>query len=464
MGTKLKEWRRSRKLVLCITAMALLIDNTLVTVVVPILPNFLLEIERSELQGENTTTPSMPPLLNSSSSSTSSSLWPSSSSSLNTTPPLSTPTSSPPSSSSSSSSSYNDESVAIGLLFASKSLVQFISNPIVGPITNRIGYSLPLITGFVIMFISTMTFALGRTYWVLLVARSVQGFGSSCSSVSSMGMLASLYTGEEERGHAMGIALGGIAFGVSIGPTYGGLMYEFFGKEAPFFVLAGVALVVGVFALFIIQPALKQENQKGSPLIELLTDPYILIAAVSICLGSVGIASLEPTLPLHMLQTIQSSKWEQGIVFLPCSITYLIGTNVFGSVAYKFGRWLSALLGFLLIGVSLIFLPLANHLAYFMIPLTTLGFGIGMVDSAMMPMMAHLVDLRHLPIYGSVYAISDATFRLGFIIGPAVSGPIIKGIEFKGLMWMLATINILYSPMHLFLRNPPAKEEIQVSE
>lgn len=32
--------------------------------------------------------------------------------------------------------------------------------------------------------------------------------------VSGMGMLASVYTNDEERGHAIGIALGGLALGV----------------------------------------------------------------------------------------------------------------------------------------------------------------------------------------------------------------------------------------------------------
>lgn len=40
----------------------------------------------------------------------------------------------------------------------------------------------------------------------------------------------------------------------------------------------------------------------------------------------------------------------------------------------------------------------------------------GMVDSSMMPIMGHLVDLRHAPVYGSVYAI-DVAFCMGFAIG-----------------------------------------------
>lgn len=40
-----------------------------------------------------------------------------------------------------------------------------------------------------------------------------------------------------------------------------------------------------------------------------------------------------------------------------------------------------------------------------------------MVDSSIMPIMGHLVDLRHTSVYGSVYAIADVAFCMGFAIG-----------------------------------------------
>lgn len=50
-----------------------------------------------------------------------------------------------------------EENVAVGLMFASKAVVQLIVNPFVGPVTNKIGYSIPMFIGFVIMFLSTLS-------------------------------------------------------------------------------------------------------------------------------------------------------------------------------------------------------------------------------------------------------------------------------------------------------------------
>ena len=44
-------------------------------------------------------------------------------------------------------------------------------------------------------------------------------------------------------------------------------------------------------------------------------------------------------------------------------------------------------------------------------------FVLGMVDSSMMPIMGYLVDLRHVSVYGSVYAIADVAFCMGFALG-----------------------------------------------
>ena len=58
-------------------------------------------------------------------------------------------------------------------------------------------------------------------------------------------MLAERFPDDEERGNAMGIALGGLAMGVLIGPPFGGFMYQFVGKSAPFIVLSMLALLDG---------------------------------------------------------------------------------------------------------------------------------------------------------------------------------------------------------------------------
>lgn len=48
------------------------------------------------------------------------------------------------------------ENAEVGIMFASKPIVQALTNLAVGPLTNKIGYSWPLFAGLILLFLSTM--------------------------------------------------------------------------------------------------------------------------------------------------------------------------------------------------------------------------------------------------------------------------------------------------------------------
>ncbi|MGH0115921.1 UNVERIFIED_CONTAM: hypothetical protein FKN15_054277 [Acipenser sinensis] len=473
----LREGRQSRRLILLIVFVALLLDNMLLTVVVPIIPSYLYTADHKASPVKNQTASPGPDTVPSSNTFQNIFSYYDNSTRLpgNTTEETSqraarfsyTTTTSPvtnatedPADCPKKDKRLLNENVKVGLLFASKATVQLITNPFIGPLTNRIGYQIPMFAGFCIMFLSTVMFAFSESYTLLFLARSLQGIGSSCSSVAGMGMLASVYTNDEERGNAMGIALGGLAMGVLVGPPFGSVMYEFVGKTAPFLILAVLALLDGALQLFILQPSKSApESQEGTSLFALLRDPYILIAAGSICFANMAIAMLEPALPIWMMETMCSRKWQLGVAFVPASISYLIGTNIFGVLAHKMGRWLCALIGMVLVGISILCVPFAKNIYGLILPNFGVGFAIGMVDSSMMPIMGYLVDLRHVSVYGSVYAIADVAFCMGFALGPSTGGAIARSIGFPWLMTIIGIIDILFAPLCYFLRSPPAKEE-----
>ncbi|XP_056134233.1 chromaffin granule amine transporter [Lampris incognitus] len=481
----LRQSRGSPKLVLVVVCVALLLDNMLLTVVVPIIPTFLYAINHPHpeppLPGVTITTqgPAYSSDLQTSSLTqqltSNSARWltrqqsgPSEASTMFDFPQqtiTNTNTSSngtgAPASCLQDSSFLAEENVDVGLLFASKSSGPSCwSTPSSAPLTNRIGYHIPMFAGFIIMFVSTIMFAFSGTYGLLFFARSLQGIGSSFSSVAGLGMLASVYTDDEERGVAMGIALGGLAMGVLIGAPFGSVMYDFVGKSAPFLILAFLAIFDGALQLCILQPSkICPGSVEGTPLLTLLKDPYIIISAGSLCFANMGVAILEPTLPIWMMQTMCSPRWQLGMAFLPASVSYLIGTNLFGVMANKMGRWLCSMLGMFIVGISLLCVPLATSIYGLIGPNGGLGFAIGMVDSSMMAIMGYLVDIRHASVYGSVYAIADVALCLGFTIGPSTGGALVRAVGFPNLMVFIGIINILYAPLCYFLRSPPMREE-----
>ncbi|NWY89713.1 VMAT1 protein, partial [Loxia curvirostra] len=498
--------RASPRLVLGVVFVALLLDNVLLTVVVPIVPTFLYT---TEYEGAKSSQPGpagargappFPSVLSCSDNTTvpirASSIPPGPPNGSRSGPPGHPPSSQPgpptrappaPGRGCLEGGEFlAQENTRVGLLFASKALVQLLANPWVGVLTNRIGYHIPMFLGFTIMFLSTVMFAFSGTYTLLLIARALQGVGSSFSSVAGLGLLASVYPDDSERGSAMGIALGGLALGVLIGAPFGSIMYEFVGKASPFLVLAFLALLDGALQLCILQPSrISPESTKATPVSTLLRDPYILVAAGALCFSNMGVAMLEPTLPIWMLQTMCSPQWQLGMAFLPASISYLIGTNLFGILANRMG-WLCSMIGMAVVGISLLCVPLATNIYGLIGPNAGLGFAIGklgvlglpwgsssgagvteepltprvgMVDSSMMPIMGYLVDLRHTSAYGTVYAIADVAFCTGFAVGPSTGGAMVRALGFPWLMVMVGVLNVAYAPLCWLLRSPPGTQE-----
>ncbi|XP_018108985.1 chromaffin granule amine transporter isoform X2 [Xenopus laevis] len=423
----LKEKRESPHLVVVVVFLALLLDNLLLTIVVPVIPDYLYESEFLNKTMAKTKLSSIP--APDSSSFLSRLLYYRYSELLYSEEHMNSTKGLLKEPCRKDTHFLREENVSVGLLIASKSMVHILVNPIVSLFTNRVGYGLPMFLGFVIMLISIFTFAFGGSYIFLLLARMLQGIGSSFIVVAGLGMVASIYTDDFQRGKAMGIALGGVVLGV-------------------------VAL-----QLFILTPKISPSAIAPPSFFSLLKDPYILVAAGSLCITSMGIGMLEPTLPIWMLGSMCSPDWQIGLVFLPTSISYLVCTNVFGIISHKFGRWLCSLLGMALLGICLLCMSLAVNIFGLIAPIAGIGISLGIVDSSIMPIMGYLVDLRHSSVYGGVYAISDIAISFGYAIGPSVAGAIAKAIGFPLLMVIIGLLNLIYSPLCVLLRNPPKKEE-----
>lgn len=79
---------------------------------------------------------------------------------------------------------------------------------------------------------------MGDSFVMLLIARSIEGIGSSCINVCGMSLIANLYPEDRQRSKIMGIILGSIALGVLFGYPLGGFLYDFVSESAPFIIIA----------------------------------------------------------------------------------------------------------------------------------------------------------------------------------------------------------------------------------
>lgn len=428
-----------RRLVLIIVCVALLLDNMLYMVIVPIIPVYL---------NPQTT---LPPI---------------STTPISYTIPTSnwtTTTLKPEKIKTTTTSTYIEEtsSGAIGFLFASKAIIQLLVNPFSGTVMDRVGYDLPLFVGLMVMCLSTTIFAFGSSYAVLFIARSMQGIGSAFADTAGMAMIADIYVEETERTKALGISQAFISFGSLFAPPFGGILYEFAGKCLPFIVLALVALIDGCLIFLVMKPNRRERKQMKSslpnatPIYKLILDPYIAVCAGALVMANVSLAFIEPTIALWMKNSMEAKEWEIGMVWLPAFFPHVLGVylTVRLAKAYPNKQWILTAVGLTMEGFSCLVLPFCKNFFAVVIPLSVCCFGIALIDTSVLPMLGFLVDNRHVSVYGSIYAIADISYSLAYAFGPIVAGGIVKTIGFVWLNVGIFISNIVYVPILLLLRN-----------
>ena len=91
-------------------------------------------------------------------------------------------------------------------------------------------------------------------------------------------------------------------------------------------------------------------------------------------------------------------------------------------------------------------IPEATSIWGLALPHFLLGLGIGIIDSALMPLLANLVDEEgHGEAYGSVYAIAQTAVSLAYGLGPLVGGKLSETIGFaigKSIFYSTARLRI----------------------
>ncbi|XP_073816224.1 putative mushroom body vesicular transporter portabella [Musca autumnalis] len=378
----------------------------------------------------------------------------------------------------SSNDSLQSENGSIGVLLAMKALVQLIFNPIVGNLSTKYGYRLPIVMGTFFLLISSLVFAVGETYAMLLIARSVQGIGSACIGVCGMSLVAQHYPEEDRRSKIMGIILGSIALGVLLGYPFGGILYDLFGKSAPFIILSTIIFINLGLQLITMDLSVQSEaivdvDQQQKPKWKpLLQSKMILAIVVAIWFSTSTMAILEPCLPLWLMTNLKPNKWQLGTVFIPDSVGYFVGTNFFGSIAYRFGQIKVSCLSLLLVGISSILIPTATTVSQLLLPHFGLGLGIGIIDAALVPLLATFVDAtlsgdddgydarmetidtrssHSMSSYGSVYAIQQTSVSLAYCLAPLLGGELAQALGFVWLMRIVGAFNIVYGPILVYL-------------
>lgn len=319
----------------------------------------------------------------------------------------------------------------LSVLFASFSLAQLISTPIIGRLSDRYGRKPLLLASIFGTSISLAIFASATTIPVLFIARLIDGVTGGNISVAQA-VIVDLVPAKD-RAKYFGILGASFGFGFLVGPALGGLLSQI-SLTMPFWFASGLALLATLAGLIFLKETHSPENKakavaQNKPLFNLshyvqaLLSPTIGLVLVVSLLVSVGFSSWIIGFQAFTVDILLLTAKNIGILFATSGFFNILMQAVGVKFLLQLVPSKKKLLSISLIatGVVLIGFFLANsfHMFVIMVILFTIA------TAPQLPMVTALISERTKEEdQGGALGINQSYVSMGQIVGPLAAGAI----------------------------------------
>ena len=325
------------------------------------------------------------------------------------------------------------DTVALGIIFGSFSLSLLLFSIPFGLASDRIGRQPFMVLGMISLAATNVIFALSGNFYVLILARLLQGMSGAATWSAGLAMLSETF-GPEDRAPRLGAAMSVMSLGTLLGPAVGGILYDSFGYATTFIIPSVLACIVGIAFMSVKEQTGRETRARLREHISpLLRTPRVFLAiALAVVAGAATYGILEPYMPVYLLSAFGATPTFIGLTFGAMSCMSAVTQPVVGKLYNARGanRLISAGLACsaLVIATSVLMPSLRMTAAVFSLLGATMGF-------ALTPMLPLLSDL-----YGGngdsnsgglVYGIYNTLFSLGLAAGPFIGGLLIASYTFR---------------------------------
>ena len=325
----------------------------------------------------------------------------------------------------------------IGLLFASFGVTLLgVSIPI-GSVSDRIGRKGPLVGGLILLALSTILFAFADSLPWLFAARLAQGAADAVTWVVGFALIADLY-GPAERGRVMGFVMSGTSFGLMIGPSLGGWLYETGGMKLPFLTVAALAAVAADRFHCGCASRTCTPHARSWPLGRLLRVRAVAICALTVVVAASTAAMLEPAVSLWLSLDLGLNPSRVGVVFGVAAVAATALHPVFGRLS---DRWSGRRLTMIGLVVTALVMPLLSRAWDFQSAIALyvlMGVALALVVTPSLAFMAEATSSAGVKSFGVSYGVYNFAWGLGLLAGPAIGGFLFEQLGFARLtlVWM----------------------------
>ncbi len=311
----------------------------------------------------------------------------------------------------------------IGFLFASYAIALVAVTLPLGSLADRVGRRRPMLIGLLALGTTTLLFLFAKNYWLLVLARGLQGAAGAATWIPGMALLADHFP-KEQRGKAMGTAFACANLGVLTGPPISGYLTQGFGTSAPFILGIGLVALDAAGRAFLLEESQAEKGERISPLV-LVRNPVILVFSGALALGSALWAVLESTLPLHFDAVLRFGPGQIGLCFAAAAATHTLTSPLMGHLSDRIGRKKVLIAG---LALSMVFIPLPvffRHTVFVIASMMALGSIASLIMSPSSPAVADAVEKTGSTSYASAFSILNIAYAIGMMVGPLVGSALV---------------------------------------
>jgi multidrug resistance protein len=328
----------------------------------------------------------------------------------------------------------------IGVMFASFGATLLAVSVPMGAVSDRVGRRLPLVLGLLTLAGATLLFAAADSLPMLFAARMIQGAADAVTWVVGFALIADCY-GPEDRGRVMGNVMSGTSFGIIVGPSIGGWLYQAGGVALPFEFVAALALLCAA-GFAVLRLPKRMETSARRPLWAVIRVPAVALCAVTVALAAATIAMLEPVLPLFFDRRLALTPAQIGLLFGIAAIASTLMPLIYGRLIQRWGARRLTLVGLFAMAA---WLPMMATAAGFSSAAALIVIQWVAIALFVTPSLAYMADVTAFAggdAYGVGYGMYNAAWGVGLLAGPALGGWLFEQVGFTTLAvgWSLASI------------------------
>ncbi len=323
---------------------------------------------------------------------------------------------------------FHATDLQIGILFGCFSLMQLLSAPLLGRLSDKIGRRPVLMLSILGTAISFGILGFANTLVMLFVGRLLDG--ASGGNISTAQAYIADVTPLEKRSGAMGIIGAAFGLGFVIGPAIGGWLGHVYGIHTPFLVAAGLALVNAIAIFLFLPESYSVEARQKHASVKHPSVFKTLLEAKNTALGPVLVCSLLSTMAfslvtaLFTLFTANRLGWhalENGNMFAYIGIIgILIQGGLIRRLAPKVGEKPLIIIGAIALSLSMFLLPLPIPGLWSVI---LAGTGLAIGNSLLTPMISGLASkTADSQSQGTILGLSQSVASFARMIGPVIGG------------------------------------------